>query len=125
MYEILKLHKTCLFYLRMTKISYHLNFLSAGLETLIACRTFITDAGLSSVVRHLPRLSHLDVEGCASLTSQGIVNFPTFCQNLRFLNVSFCLKIKTFVVEDVRRKISSLHKVEMRGLHIAECLDEN
>ena len=65
-----------------------------------------------------------DVEGCTSLTSESVLALAQYCRNLRYLNVSFCLKIKVFAVEQIQRSISSLHKVELRGLYIGECLDE-
>ena len=110
----------------IVRIELSLTFFSSilALEHLVASRTRLTDAGLTGLLRRLPRLLHLDVEGCADLTSESISTLPKFCKSLRSLNVSFSLKVKASAVLEVEEQLSSLHRVEMRGLHIAECLDD-
>lgn len=96
-----------------------------SLEKLVVKRTNITDYGLIKVLRHLPRLVHLDLEGCSFITSNSIQTLAQFCLNLRYLNVSLCLKVRANTIENLERRMSSLRKVEMRGLHIGEYLEDS
>ena len=95
-------------------------------ETLIAKQCNITGATLLHLVKNCARLTTLDVEACLQITDEAVQRLPQFCANLRFIDLSFCKKVRTSTIENILMKqIPSLKSVGMRGLALAELLDES
>ena len=96
------------------------------LETLIAKQCNITGETLLHLVKKCARLTTLDVEACLQICDESVRKLPQFCANLRFIDLSFCKKVRTSTIENVLMKeISALRSVGMRGLALAELLDES
>ena len=96
------------------------------IETLIAKQCNITGATLLHLVKNCARLTTLDVEACLQITDEAVQRLPQFCANLRFIDLSFCKKVRTSTIENILMKqIPSLKSVGMRGLALAELLDES
>ncbi len=98
--------------------------LNPGLESAVLKQCSLTDAGLVGLISNTPRLTLLDVEGCKELTSEGISHLPGCTRDLRHLDVSFCLKVKTAAVDLVCALLPQLRSPGVRGLHIAECMED-
>ena len=94
------------------------------LEEVIMKQTNVEDAGLSTLIQNAPRLKLLDIEACKCVTSGPVLSLAQFCPRLRVLDVSFCSKIRASDMEFLMTILSSLKKVIIRGLHIAECLQD-
>ncbi|KDO35085.1 hypothetical protein SPRG_01150 [Saprolegnia parasitica CBS 223.65] len=54
--------------------------------------TLCTDATLALVAQHLPRLTHLNLHGCKSISDDGCMHLAQL-SHLQFLDLSFCPRI--------------------------------
>ena len=96
------------------------------IETMIAKQCNITGQTLLHLVKKCARLVTLDVEACLQITDEAVQRLPQYCNNLRFIDLSFCKKVRTSTIENIlMKKILSLKSVGMRGLALAELLDES
>ena len=97
------------------------------IEVLIAKQCNLRGETVLHIAEKCPRLRRLDVEACLSITDDSIQKLPRFCRqeaNLQFIDLSFCRKVRTATIENVLYEIPSLRHVGMRGLALAELLDD-
>ena len=101
------------------------------LETLIAKQCNLSGETVLYIAEKCPRLKKLDVEACLSITNESMRKLPSVlgkrgAPNLQFIDLSFCSEVRTATIEKILMKeIPSLRHVGMRGLALAELLDES
>ncbi len=95
------------------------------LEVLRAngCRRLGRD-GFQALVENCPRLRELYLEGSPCLPPEFLTLLPSHCPGLTILDVSFCSKLKPAHVKALRSCMPQLRKIDSRGLHINECLED-
>ena len=96
------------------------------LETFIAKQCQISGPTLLHLAKNCSRLTTIDVEACLHICDGSVQDLPKFSTNLRFIDLSFCKNVKTATIENIlMKKIPSLKSVGMRGLALAELLDDS
>ena len=107
----------------------HLADQNPHIEELIAKQCNLSGETVLHIAEKCPRLRRLDLEACLSITDDSMQKLPRFCRkgsNLQFIDLSFCRKVRTATIENVlMAEIPSLRHVGMRGLALAELLDDD
>ena len=95
-----------------------------SIENFVAKQTSITDETFLTIANACKRLVKLDVEGCQGITNSSVSQLPDHCSLLKYLDLSFCKKVKTMTLQKIQSEMR-LKAVGMRGLAIAELLDSS
>merc|ERR1719510_2384092 len=95
-----------------------------SIENFVAKQTSITDETVLTITKNCKRLVKLDVEGCQGITNTSVSELPDHCSLLKYLDLSFCKKVKTMTLQKIQSEMR-LKAVGMRGLAIAELLDSS
>jgi len=86
------------------------------LEKLELTRSTVSDSGLLYCLSCLPRLSHLDVRHCPSLTSQGVSSIPHVAPQLTSLLLSFCPSVSRQAALTLATDLPNLRQFDTRDL---------
>ncbi|KAK9470842.1 uncharacterized protein V1510DRAFT_398513 [Dipodascopsis tothii] len=87
----------------------NLRFLS-----LEGCR-FFDHNSLTQMVKSNPQLEHIDIAGVATATNTTCFAIGSFCQNLTYLDTSFCQYIDSSGIFDIVRTCGRLQHVKISG----------
>ena len=102
----------------------HLVDKNQSIERFMVKQCNISGETLVHVAKICKRLEVLDLEGCQLVTNEALKELPNYCSHLKQLDVSFCKYIKTTSLQELKLKMKHLRSIEMRGLAIAELLNE-